>query len=175
MFSQTAEYALRVIVYLATQTTPATTRQIAAATRIPEGYLAKVLQNLAHTGLVLSQRGLHGGFVLGRNPTELTLFDVIAAVDSPPRIKNCPLSIKAHTEHNLCALHRRLDDTFQTVERSLRAATIADIIGDCSCSKPLCDGPCNFTVALTEAANNGHERNGNGAAVNPPITTGTDI
>ena len=64
MISQTAEYALRAIVYLAGQELPQTTQQIAATTRVPAGYLSKVLQALARGGLVHSQRGLHGGFTL---------------------------------------------------------------------------------------------------------------
>src|ERR1041385_6153773 len=67
MFSQTSEYALRVVVYLGSLgDRPATIPQIAAATRAPAGYLAKVLRNLAIRGIVRSQRGLHGGSVLAR-------------------------------------------------------------------------------------------------------------
>ena len=62
MLSQTAEYALRVVVFLASrEDNPATIAQIAAATQVPQGYLAKVLQSLARAGLTKSQRGLHGG------------------------------------------------------------------------------------------------------------------
>src|SRR5688500_1853281 len=87
MFSQTAEYALRVIAHLAgTGAEPATIRQVAAATRVPEGYLAKVLQCLSRAGLVHSQRGPHGGSVLARAAEQITLYDVIQAVDPIPRI-----------------------------------------------------------------------------------------
>src|SRR5262245_23280543 len=80
MFSQTTEYALRVMVFLAgLNGTTATTRQIAAATRVPEGYLAKILQSLGRAGLIKAQRGLHGGSVLARDPAELTVLDVIDA------------------------------------------------------------------------------------------------
>ena len=68
MFSQTLEYALRIVVYIAgAGGKPATTRQIALATHVPESYLSKVLQGLSRGGLVSSQRGLHGGSVLARS------------------------------------------------------------------------------------------------------------
>ena len=69
VISQTAEYALRAIVYLAKMPDEAhITREIAEATRVPSGYLAKVMQTLVKADLVQSRRGLGGGFTLGRSP-----------------------------------------------------------------------------------------------------------
>jgi Rrf2 family protein len=148
MFSQTAEYALRVIAYLAgTAGGPATTRQVAAATRVPEGYLAKVLQSLSRAGLVHSQRGLHGGSVLTRDAEQITLYDVIQAVDPIPRITTCPLGLKSHGA-NLCAVHRRLDDAYAIMEQTLRGSTIADLLAEPSVSKPLCEVPNAPTAAV---------------------------
>src|SRR5689334_18543405 len=73
MVSQTAEYALRAVVCLGNQAgTPLTTQQIAEVTRVPVGYLAKVMQALGRGGIVSSQRGLHGGFTLARPMDELS-------------------------------------------------------------------------------------------------------
>ena len=97
MFSQTTEYALRVTVYLASlEDRPATIAQIAVATRVPEGYLAKVLRNLALAKLVQSRRGLHGGSILARPAEAITVYDVIQAVDPIQRIETCPLGRKGH-------------------------------------------------------------------------------
>jgi Rrf2 family protein len=127
MFSQTTEYALRVMVFLAgLNGTTATTRQIAAATRVPEGYLAKILQSLGRAGLIKAQRGLHGGSVLTRDPAELTVLDVIDAIDPFPRIKTCPLDLKSHGA-NLCPLHKRLDEAMEMVEEALRRSTLAEL------------------------------------------------
>ena len=74
MFSQTAEYALRAVACLARRPgEPMTTRQIADASRVPAGYLAKILQALARAGVVTGQRGLNGGFLLAHRPEELTM------------------------------------------------------------------------------------------------------
>ena len=137
MFSQTSEYALRVMVFLAGQSDqPSTTHQIAHATGVPEGYLAKVLQNLGHAGFVKSQRGLHGGFVLGQQPANITVYDVIESVDSMPRVKSCPLGIKSHANH-LCPLHRRLDHAMAAVEQAFRESTIAELLVDPNGQRPL--------------------------------------
>src|SRR6266550_7980483 len=119
MISQTAEYALRAVVYLASrpeaaQTTPA----IAEVTKVPAGYLAKVMQSLGRGGLVHSQRGLGGGFTLAKPADQLSVFDVIEAVDPIHRIQSCPLGLKGHM--NLCPLHRRLDNAIGMVEKALR-------------------------------------------------------
>lgn len=139
MFSQTTEYALRVVAFLADRGgEAATTRQIAAATRVPEGYLAKVVQSLARAGIVRSQRGPHGGSVLARPADDLTMYDVVQAVEPIRRILSCPLGLKSHGSA-LCPVHRRLDDALALVERAFRESTIAGLLNEPSRSKPLCD------------------------------------
>lgn len=140
MISQTAEYALRAIVYLADQQEPRTTQQIAQVTRVPAGYLSKVLQSLARGGLVTSQRGLHGGFRLAQSSKQVTVWQVIDAVDPLQRIRSCPLGLKSHGV-NLCPMHRRLDDALAMVETAFRASTVAELLEEPTRSKPLCDFP----------------------------------
>ena len=78
MFSQTVEYALRAVAFLASQSPDArNTEQIAKATKVPAAYLSKVLQSLAKARIVRSQRGLHGGFSLVKTPEELTILEVV--------------------------------------------------------------------------------------------------
>src|SRR5215470_15737599 len=115
--SQTAEYALRAIVWLAEHPgDPQTTQQIAAGCRMPASYLSKVLQPLAKAGMISAQRGLGGGHVLERRTDSITLLDVVNAVEPVQRIRSCPLKLASHGE-KLCALHQTLDDTMATVER----------------------------------------------------------
>ncbi|HEY7309904.1 MAG TPA: Rrf2 family transcriptional regulator [Gemmataceae bacterium] len=144
MFSQTAEYALRAVVYLASQEgAPRTTQEIARATKVPTGYLSKVMQSLGRKHLVQSQRGLHGGFTLARRPEELTVLDVIGAVDPIQRIRSCPLGIKGHI--NLCPLHRRLDHAMKLVEDALNKSSIAELLAEPERARgipiPLCSWP----------------------------------
>jgi Rrf2 family nitric oxide-sensitive transcriptional repressor len=152
MISQTVEYALRIIVYLATlDGKPATISQIAAATRVPEGYLAKVLRNLALAELVRSQRGPSGGSVLARQAKDITVYDVVQSVDPIQRITTCPLGIKSHGV-NLCPLHGRLDEAIGMVERAFRDSTIAELLSTPTKSKPLCNLPVMSRVSIKAKA-----------------------
>jgi len=132
MFTQTSEYALRAVAWLAGHPGKVyPTGEIAEGTQVPTSYLSKVLQTLARAGIVRSQRGLGGGFSLARLASELTVLDVIEAVDPLPRIERCPLGAPCH-EDGLCRLHRKLDEAMQLVEDCLRSETIESVITDAS-------------------------------------------
>lgn len=143
MFSQTAEYALRAIVWLANhRDQPVTREDLAQATKVPPDYLAKVMQALSRRGLVLAQRGKNGGFTLKRPPGDVTVLDVVNAVDRIQRIEECPLGIKGHTR--LCPLHARMDEALVMVERIFGGTTIEELVRSKSPIKPLCQvvGAC---------------------------------
>jgi Rrf2 family transcriptional regulator, nitric oxide-sensitive transcriptional repressor len=130
MISTTAEYALRAVVQLAMhEGVPQTTEAIAKMTRVPSSYLSKVLQQLARAGIVSSQRGLGGGFVLTRAPVDISVLDVIDAVDPIKRIRTCPLGIASHGV-NLCRMHKRLDEAIESVEKAFRESTIAELLAN---------------------------------------------
>lgn len=115
-----------------------TTEAIAKQTRVPPGYLSKVLQSLNKAGVVDSRRGLRGGYELTRPPEELTLLDVINAVDPLKRITRCPLALTAH-RRQLCSLHKRLDEGIAGVEALFKGTTIAELLAEANPSKPLCE------------------------------------
>jgi Rrf2 family protein len=143
MFSQTNEYALRVVTYLAMHPSkPAKNADIAKVTQVPPGYLYKVLQTLDRAGLVKGQRGMHGGFTLARTPDQISVLDVISAVDPLPRVRLCPLHIEGHSLH-LCTLHKRIDAAFQAVEEAFGKSTIAEMLADNSACAPMCDHACD--------------------------------
>lgn len=138
MLSQTIEYSLRAIVWLASQGgVPQTNLQIAAATLVPPGYLAKVMQSLGRGGLVTAQRGKHGGFLLARPANEVTVLEVINCIEPIQRIRTCPLGIASHGSH-LCPLHHRLDAAMALMEKAFGETSIAEILAEPSKSKPLC-------------------------------------
>ncbi len=141
MLSRTTEYALRLVVQLASQgDRPVTIPELALNTRTPADYLAKVLRQLSRAGLVRSQRGPNGGSVLARTPEEISVLDVVQAVDPLKRIEVCPLGLPTHGA-NLCPLHRRLDQAIASVEAAFRASSLAEIVGDKRGSRPLCEAP----------------------------------
>ncbi|MCA9059663.1 MAG: Rrf2 family transcriptional regulator [Planctomycetaceae bacterium] len=138
MISQTAEYALRAIVYLADQAgVCCTTAKISEGTQIPAGYLSKVMQQLSRGGIVNSQRGLHGGFTLVKGANQLTALEVINAVDPIQRFSECPLRIPSHGP-SLCPLHQKLDDAGGLLEEAFGGTTIAALIDVPASRRPLC-------------------------------------
>ena len=140
MFSKTVEYALRAVVHLAHESPSArTTAQIADATQVPRDYLAKILQGLARGGIVTTQRGVGGGVTLGRDPADLTILDVVNAVEPIRRITTCPLGLKTHGVR-LCPLHRRVDDAMALVEKAFGGTTLAEVLAEPTSSVPLCEG-----------------------------------
>lgn len=148
LLSEAAEYGLRAVVWLAQRQGQAQkVREIAVGTRAAPGYLVKVLQNLAKAGILEGRRGSLGGFTLQRNPAELTVLDVLKAVDPLERIKTCPLGLPSHGRE-LCPMHRRIDDAMASIEASFQASTIADLLKEPAKSRPLCD----TLVPLTRSA-----------------------
>jgi Rrf2 family transcriptional regulator, nitric oxide-sensitive transcriptional repressor len=141
VFSQTVEYALRAVVYLAREAPEGrTTDQIAQATRVPRAYLSKVLQSLTRGGIVHSQRGLGGGMTLVKVPEDLTILEVVNAVEPIQRIRTCPLELAAHGVQ-LCPLHKRLDNALAMVENAFGSSTLAEVLAEPTRSKPLCPFP----------------------------------
>jgi Rrf2 family nitric oxide-sensitive transcriptional repressor len=142
MISQTAEYALRAVTYLACQEAvePPTTAQISRATKVPCNYLAKVLRSLSRAGLVHSQRGPGGGHKLARDPAKLTVLQVINAVDPLARIQSCPLGLEHHRD--LCPLQRRLDSAIAMVQEAFSTTTIAELVPSPKRNKVTCQFPC---------------------------------
>jgi Rrf2 family protein len=128
MISQSAEYALRAVACIAAEDgRPLTSRQIAAAAKVPLGYLSKILGRLVRGGIITSQRGLNGGFVLARNPEALTLLHLVQLVDGSRRVAACPLGIPAYAGR-LCPLHRQVDRAAELAEQTLAGVTVANVL-----------------------------------------------
>lgn len=127
MFSQTVEYALRAMVALAgDDEVPLTSEVISARTRLKGSYLSKVMRDLVVAGLVESQRGPNGGFILARPAAQIAILDIVNAVDPIKRITQCPMGNPKHIK--LCALHRKLDGAIAQIEVVLRDTTLAEVL-----------------------------------------------
>lgn len=139
MISLTAKYALRAIVYLATcEDSFVSAADIAEATYVPHDYLLKVLKELDVAKVVESRRGPGGGYSMIQSPEQVSVLEVVLAVDTIPRITECPLGISGHVK--LCPLHRLLDDVSRMVEDTFRETTIEDLVPSRSRTRS-CDFP----------------------------------
>jgi Rrf2 family nitric oxide-sensitive transcriptional repressor len=122
MFSQTVEYALRAMVQLASDAPAAsTTKEIAARTKVPSAYLAKVLQSMRRADLIHSRRGVGGGVTLARPPKDVSLLDVIDAVEPLKRARG-----KSRPSTSL--LQRTLDAALGQVRETFANVSLADML-----------------------------------------------
>ena len=101
------EYGIRAMVYLAGRPPGevAALRDIGREQDIPESFLAKILQNLVHAGLVTSQRGARGGFSLARAADQISAREVIEAVDGPISLNGCVLWPEDCLRSPECRMH----------------------------------------------------------------------
>lgn len=138
LLSDACEYALRAVVWMAQQPQDFyTAGQIAEATSAAPGYLIRVLQTLAKAGLLSARRGSQGGFKFTRSAAELTVLEVVRAVDPPQRIQTCPLGQGSH-DKALCPLHRRIDEAIAAIEQSFAQVTVQDLIQETAQSPGVC-------------------------------------
>lgn len=130
MISRTAEYALRAVLYLGGLPRGTTTSAIdtAAATHVPERYMARVLNTLAHAHLLSSARGAHGGFRLEREPATLTLAEVIAPFDAVGAMPRCLLRDQTCSMDDPCLAHAEWHDVAAGVHGFFRHTTVADLL-----------------------------------------------
>ena len=126
MFSTTCEYALRAMTFLAGKDEAANSETISSHTQIPKPFLSKILRDLVVAGLIHGQRGPNGGFTLNKAANQVTVLDVINAVDPLKRIEECPLGLPEH--ETLCPLHAQLDGAMKQVECSLGSTFLSELI-----------------------------------------------
>ncbi|MEN9800555.1 MAG: hypothetical protein RL653_4252 [Pseudomonadota bacterium] len=100
--SRKIDYGLRAMVFLASMSPEEVVpfREIARRMDVPEDFLAKILKTLVSRKLVQSTRGAHGGYRLARSPAEISMLDVIEAVEGPVRVNVC------QDNHDACKLSR---------------------------------------------------------------------
>lgn len=138
MISRTAEYALRATVFLAMNPERAfTVQEISSSTKVKAPYLSKIMQSLARCRIVTSQKGIGGGFMLAIKPGNLTILDIVNAVDPIQRITCCPLELEGH-KTKLCALHARLDSATASLEEAYGNSTLQDLLNSPEEAPPLC-------------------------------------
>ncbi|MBB5065627.1 Rrf2 family protein [Granulicella mallensis] len=130
-----ADYGLIALKYLAEQSTNGaqSAKDIAEAYHIPPQLLAKILQTLAKSGLLVSHAGTNGGYALARSAHDISAFEVIRAIDGPLFITSCI------TIHGTCDLHgtctikeplRKVNDSIKELLSGIRVSDLIEPIED---------------------------------------------
>lgn len=125
-----ADYALRAILYLARLEPKqrAATSLIAQEQEIPPSFLAKIISQLSIAGLINTSRGARGGVSLARKPEEISLLDVVEAIDGPITLNECvgDPSVCSFGDH--CPIHEVWCEAKTELVRKLQASTFDTLL-----------------------------------------------
>lgn len=135
------DYAIRACLRLATAgDQPLSSRRIAAETDVPERFLARVLVELVGAGVVDAQLGRTGGYRLRRPPKELTLLELVEAVEGPTMIVRCVLRQRGCQPGEPCSIHPVWAAARKGILDVLEATTLADLLDREHAINPSSDG-----------------------------------
>jgi|UniRef100_A0A7C4PJG1 Rrf2 family protein len=125
-----ADYALRAMIYLARlePSQRAATSQIADEQRIPPSFLAKIISQLSIAGLIHTSRGARGGVSLARPPEDISVLEVVEAIDGPIALNECTTAAGSCQFGEDCPMKPIWCDTQQELIEKLRNTTFADVL-----------------------------------------------
>jgi Rrf2 family protein len=125
-----ADYAIRAILYLSQigQDLPVATRRIAREKQIPPSFLAKIVSQLSLVGLLQTSRGATGGVQLSRPPSEISLLEVIEAIDGPILLNDCVGSRSSCALEEDCPAHPIFCQIRAELVQRLKNVTFDDMV-----------------------------------------------
>ncbi len=136
MLSATCKYGIRAVIFIASKPDPQTNtglKEITDQLRIPQPYLAKILQTLARKKILHSTKGPHGGFLLSVPADKLTLMDIIDAIDGRNFFDSCYVTGEKcnldKPDDGRCILHNDLREEKVRLERFFSSKTVEQLVG----------------------------------------------
>ena len=125
-----ADYATRAILYLARHQNGkrVATSQVAKEQKIPSSFLAKIISQLSIAGLLNTARGAQGGISLARNPEQITLLQVIEAIDGPIQLNVCVGREDVSASEENCPIQSVWRDAQNELITKLRNANFGELI-----------------------------------------------
>src|SRR5438046_10061358 len=126
-----ADYGLMAMKHLAehAQNGACSAKDVAEAYGIPQEALAKILQRLVKSGLLVSQHGTNGGYTLARSPETISAFEVIRAIDGPLFITSC-ITVRGECDQtDRCTIReplRRVNDSIEGVLRRIKISEMKE-------------------------------------------------
>ena len=124
-----ADYAIRAMLYLSglKPGERAATSQIADSKKIPSSFLAKIISQLSIAGLIHTSRGARGGVTLARTPAEISILDVVEAIDGPVSLNDCTLNIHSCGFGEDCPIRPIWCDTQADLVNRLKTTSFATL------------------------------------------------
>jgi Rrf2 family protein len=127
--TRASDYAIRALVELAEEKegTAALRSELAKITNVPNSFLGKILQCLARSDILVSGRGKNGGFKLGRPASEITIYDVVIAVEGKIAVSECLIDLDACPDVDTCKIRSVWNELQATMTEKLKEITIEDL------------------------------------------------
>ena len=128
--SRTGEYAIRAMLHLAALEDKKISRisEISKTWDMPESFLRKILNNLAKAGLVLSFRGIGGGFSLARPANKITLLNIVEAVEGKIYLNKCLVGPEFCDNRTWCPVHTAWGKAQEAFSEILNSKTLKDLV-----------------------------------------------
>src|SRR5512145_493176 len=125
-----ADYAVRAVLHLAQMKNGerAATSTVAKEQRIPPSFLAKIISQLSIAGLLHTSRGARGGVTLAREPKEITLLEVVEAIDGPIQLNECVGESGSCTFDHECPLRSVWCDAQDELVKRLKGTNFATLM-----------------------------------------------
>jgi len=122
-----ADYALRAIIFLSKLSADekASTSVIAEEKKIPPSFLAKIISQLSIAGIIHTSRGARGGVSLARPPEDISVLDIIEAIDGPILLNECTVNPDNCPFGRDCELHEIWKSTREDLVEKLGAVTFS--------------------------------------------------
>jgi len=123
-----ADYAIRSVLYLTGKGKDlATISEISESIQVPRLFLAKILQQLAGSGIVISERGLKGGFRLAKDPVDITLLEVIEMIQGISASNQCAVDEDSCKLSSKCAVHPVWVKIRKMIENELKSKNFREL------------------------------------------------
>ncbi|MBU3740791.1 MAG: Rrf2 family transcriptional regulator [Candidatus Kapabacteria bacterium] len=130
LLTKSTRYAIQACAYLAVHANGDLYRpisEIATALSIPFHFLKKVMAELAQQGIIASQRSARGGVALAKDPRQIALLDIMAAIDGDDIFKECLLGLPGCGEEKPCPMHTAWSTERNRLKLMFSSTTLADI------------------------------------------------
>jgi Rrf2 family protein len=125
-----ADYAVRAVLYLSrlNENERAATSTVAQEQKIPPSFLAKIISQLSIAGLLHTSRGARGGVMLAREPKDISLLEVVEAIDGPIQLNECVGETGVCSFEDSCPLRPVWCDAQEELAARLRGTNFADML-----------------------------------------------
>ena len=131
-FSNTSEYALRIMAFIAINQDQGrmNSSTIAKGTNMPSHYCSKILRKLVNAKILTAERGKSGGFILSKDPTQIKFREIFESVDFELDPKHCVFGLKKCNSSKPCMLHYRWQSFKEVFRDWAENNSLADVIED---------------------------------------------